>query len=179
MRGFFVAKDDSLRYEGGFVDDLYVDLDILNWMELIGLLRRGSYRNIKALFYNRQYFELFEGVKAVYNDATVLEMVAEMVLEGEIDVYVEHGVEEPEIVIHIIEGPPENGEENASEHVDGENVENGENADGQGGDYFVEVEVVQQRVEEDDSESDSDGESESVLSEYPDSDEYREVESDT
>ncbi|OMO77531.1 hypothetical protein COLO4_25099 [Corchorus olitorius] len=127
--GFFVATADSLRYEGGFVDDLYVDPDILNWMELIGLLRRGGYRNIKALFYNRQYFELFDGVKTVYNDATVLEMVAEMVLEG----------------------PPENGEENAGEHADGENgenaegenVENGENEDGQGGYDFVEVEVVQ------------------------------------
>ncbi|OMO60702.1 hypothetical protein COLO4_33771, partial [Corchorus olitorius] len=197
-QGFFVATDDSLRYEGGFVDDLYVDPDRLNWMELIGLLRRGGYRNIKDIFYKRQYFELFDGVKAVYNDKTVLEMVAEMVLEDEIDLYVEHGVEEPDdIAIHMIEGPPEN-------------VENGENADGQGGDDFVEVEVVQQRVEEDEervqvdeervqedeervqvdeerveedeervqvdeddsefSEFDSDGESESVLSEYPDSD---------
>ncbi|OMP07030.1 hypothetical protein COLO4_07691 [Corchorus olitorius] len=90
-------------------------------------------------------------------------MVAEMVLEGEIDVYVEHGVEEPnDIAIHMIEGPPENGEEIAGEHADGENgenaegenVENGENVDGQGGDDFVEVEEDEERVhvEEDDSE---------------------------
>ncbi|OMO81823.1 hypothetical protein COLO4_23420 [Corchorus olitorius] len=69
-------------------------------------------------------------------------MVAEMVLEGEIDVYVEHGVEEPEIAIHMIEGPPENGEDNA----DGQD---GQNVNDLGGDDFVKVEEDEERVQVD------------------------------
>ncbi|OMP10255.1 hypothetical protein COLO4_04678 [Corchorus olitorius] len=98
--------------------------------------------------------ELYVDPDSVYNNATILDKVVEMMIEGEIDVYVEHSVEKPEIAIHLIEGPPENGEQNAGEI--GENAVNGAIADDGdigdvgdlGGDDFVDVEVVQE-VEKD------------------------------
>ncbi|OMO69889.1 Phenylalanyl-tRNA synthetase, class IIc, beta subunit, archae/euk cytosolic [Corchorus olitorius] len=60
-------------------------------------------------------------------------MVAEMMLEGEIDVYVEHDVEEPEVALHLIEGPPANDGENGQQGENGEQAENADNNDGNGG----------------------------------------------
>ncbi|OMP08970.1 hypothetical protein COLO4_05936 [Corchorus olitorius] len=132
--GYFASEGDTLMYEGGLVDDLRVDPDRLSWYELNGVLRRGGYRNIKAIFYRRQYFSLADGIRIVDSDASVNSMVAEMMLEGEIDVYVEHGVEELEVALHLIEAPPANDGENGQQCENSEEAENAHNNDGNGGD---------------------------------------------
>ncbi|OMO90987.1 Zinc finger, PMZ-type [Corchorus capsularis] len=179
--GYFATEGDTLTYEGGLVDDLRVDPDRLSWYELSGVLRRGGYRNIKAIYYRIQYASLANGIRILDNDASVNSMVSEMMLEGTIDVYVEHGVEEPEVALHLIEGPPANDGENGNEG-DENNV---------GGAEFVDIEVEVEGAEqaayhgqvagEDASEvdnGDSGMDSDSVASSYRDSSDFGDLESD-
>ncbi|OMO62968.1 hypothetical protein COLO4_32795 [Corchorus olitorius] len=135
-QGSLVGTGEDLIYEGGFVDELQFDPDRIGYYNLINICERARYQNVHKMWYNRPGFKLVDGIKEIRDDASILDMVGEMyVNDGVIDVFIEHFVHEPEVIVGLIEnGPLEDGENGPLE--EGENLPNGYN-----GENLVDVNV--------------------------------------
>ncbi|OMP09156.1 hypothetical protein COLO4_05753 [Corchorus olitorius] len=110
-QGSLVGIGEDLIYEGGFVDELQFDPDRIGYYNFINICKRAGYQNVHKMWYNRPGFKLVDGIKEIRDDASILDMIGEMyVNDGVIDVFIEHFVHEPEVIVGLIEnGPLEDG----------------------------------------------------------------------
>ncbi|KMS65583.1 hypothetical protein BVRB_034500, partial [Beta vulgaris subsp. vulgaris] len=97
--GIFKKTGKGMEYIGGGGRTFPVDLDELCWFFLEDLAKKcGTYRVIDKIFYLIPGKTLDDGLRIVYRDKEVLEM-GEIAMKSRcIDLYVLHGVDEPQVV---------------------------------------------------------------------------------
>ncbi|OMO98822.1 Transposase, MuDR, plant [Corchorus capsularis] len=136
-----MGEDKNLSYEGGYVDDLEFNPDRVGYFDLLEICEKAGYENVSKIHYKIPGLCLGDGLREVHNDASVLDMIGELYLNnGVIDVYIEHGVDDPVLIVGLIDDGNDghdgnlgggndgnNGEDNGCNQNEGPNGENGEN----------------------------------------------------
>ena len=93
-RGLFKKSQDGLQYLGGEERRFNVDPDELCWFWLDELAKKcGPYMKIKEIYYLILGKSLEDGLRRVYADKEVLQMVEIVLAYGCIDLYVLHWVD--------------------------------------------------------------------------------------
>ena len=88
-----------MEYLGGKKRRFNVDPDELCWFWLKELAKKcGPYMKIKEIYYLILGNNIEDGLRTVYADKEVLHMVEIVLAYGCIDLYVLHGVDEPNVV---------------------------------------------------------------------------------
>ena len=95
-------KRDSfgmLYYEGRDYKTFAVDSDEMSWWELLDLAKKcGGYNEINNIQYCIPNMELENGLRNVYSDSEVREMVRLAWEHKVLNLYVVHGVDDPEFL---------------------------------------------------------------------------------
>ncbi|OMO99207.1 hypothetical protein COLO4_13436 [Corchorus olitorius] len=81
--GSFVGDDDNLSYEGGYVDDLDFDPDKVGYFDILEKCQNAGYENVSKIYYKRPGVSLSLGLRELYNDKSVLDMIGEMFLNND------------------------------------------------------------------------------------------------
>ena len=98
----FKKSHDGLLYLGGEERRFNVDPDELCWFWLEELAKKcGPYMKIEEIYYLIPGKSLEEGLRRVYAGKEVLQMAKIVLAYGCIDLYVLHGVDEPNVVLII------------------------------------------------------------------------------
>ncbi|CAH9146031.1 unnamed protein product [Cuscuta epithymum] len=97
--GSFRKINKKLVYLNGQSNSFEIDPDELCWFWLEELAKKcGTYNVIDQIFYLIPGMTLDKGLRKVYNDKEVLEMSAILVQSRSLDMYVLHGLDEPDMV---------------------------------------------------------------------------------
>ncbi|KAK9732443.1 hypothetical protein RND81_04G000600 [Saponaria officinalis] len=97
--GLFKKVGNKTYYVGGKIKNFEEDSDELCWFCLEELaLKCDIYKKINRIYYLLPGKSLEEGLRKVYNDKEVLEMIDIVAKNKVIDLYVEHGVDQPVIL---------------------------------------------------------------------------------
>ena len=98
-RGLFKKIKDGFQYLGDEERRFNVDPDELCWFWLDELAKKcGPYMKIKEIYYLILVKSLENGLRRVYADKEVLHMDEIVLAYGCINLYVLHGVDEPNVV---------------------------------------------------------------------------------
>ncbi|KAL2924184.1 Collagen alpha-1(XXVII) chain [Bienertia sinuspersici] len=96
MGGTFKRNSTGLQYIGGMGKTFQLDADELCWWFLQQLVKKcGDYASVERIFYLNPGESLDGGLRKVYSDNEVREMGAVALKWRSIELYVQHGVDEP------------------------------------------------------------------------------------
>ncbi|CAH9132447.1 unnamed protein product [Cuscuta epithymum] len=94
--GNFKCVPESM-YVGGQVDVLSIDPDLICYPHLMKCLKTGSYGNIKALYYKKPS-QCMKSLRELFDDKSTLDLIRLATSCGKCDIFVEHGLDEVELV---------------------------------------------------------------------------------
>ncbi|XP_022633076.1 uncharacterized protein LOC111241021 [Vigna radiata var. radiata] len=145
--GGTLIKDVPFKYIGGEITYWEVDLDKWCYFGIVGSLKHLGYMQVAELFYSVQHV-----LHKLYDDKGAMNMLKVAHYLGKVNLYVVHGVDNPEVVendvndvLYLCEGPVDSGEGSGVEDEEVEQhkaIEDGLDVDNEGG-----VEVHSEGVE--------------------------------
>ncbi|XP_019189737.1 PREDICTED: uncharacterized protein LOC109184147 [Ipomoea nil] len=94
--GNFV-KGSELQYINGDVVNVDIDSDLLSYPHLVKFIKEGQYGKIETLYYKAVY-EPLDKLRVLWNDATVLDLTALAIRFKSCDIYVDHGIDEADLI---------------------------------------------------------------------------------
>ncbi|CAH9114405.1 unnamed protein product [Cuscuta europaea] len=94
--GTFVQRPKTM-YKGGGVDCVEIDPDLICYPHLMKCLRSGRYGNIQGLYFKRPHDPMGE-LYELFDDKTTLHLIHLASHCGKIEVFVEHDLDEVELV---------------------------------------------------------------------------------
>ncbi|KAH7839200.1 hypothetical protein Vadar_001004 [Vaccinium darrowii] len=100
--------ENPLRYIDGLVnhvDDCVPDL--FSKLEVEDIVQRLGYNNLKMLWYRIPGLGLLNGLRVIGNDNDALDMTRYVKGHNQIEVYVEHIIDEVQVVSHLALPPPQ------------------------------------------------------------------------
>lgn len=101
--GLFKSTKNGTAYVGGEGKTYPVDPDELCWFFLEEMAKEcGGYRKIEMIYYLKPGCSLDDGLKRVYDDAEVRTMTEIVEKSRSIDLFVLHGVDEPDVVNDVL-----------------------------------------------------------------------------
>ncbi|CAH9121381.1 unnamed protein product [Cuscuta epithymum] len=104
--GNFVSLPETM-YVGGEVDCIPIDPDLICYPHLMKALQSGNYGNIKGLFYKKPS-DAMDDLLPLFNDASTLQLIHMASTCGQCEIYVEHGLDECELILPL-PGPNNEG----------------------------------------------------------------------
>ena len=99
--GRFVGEGSNLKYVNETVDDLTFDPDKVSFFELMNVCENAGFMNIRRIFYLIPGRTIGDGLRLVWDDDTTLDMIGYMLDYGVVDIFIDHGIDEPEIILNL------------------------------------------------------------------------------
>nr|GMD43844.1 Transposase, MuDR, plant [Ipomoea batatas] len=104
-----------IHHGGNFVKDYVwevdIDPDLLSYPHLVKFIKEGQYGKIETLYYKALH-EPLDKLRVLWNDASVLELTELAIKYRSCDIYVDHGIDDADLIpCYMLTGCEEIGEE--------------------------------------------------------------------
>ncbi|XP_031095305.1 uncharacterized protein LOC115999604 [Ipomoea triloba] len=94
--GSFV-QHPVMNYENGEVEEVTMDLDYLSYPHLLKYIKENRYGKIHSLSYKLPH-ERMENLRLLNNDRSTVDLMHFACVWGQVDIFVEHGLDDAEVV---------------------------------------------------------------------------------
>ncbi|CAH9111238.1 unnamed protein product, partial [Cuscuta epithymum] len=129
--GGIFRKVPELAYVGGEVGIVRLDPDLISYPHLMKSITEDTYKKVESLSFKSPE-DNFKMLKPLWNDASTMELIEMVMKWGTVDVYVEHGIDEPDFIpllpltsttevqteLQVEKEPPNGVEPQAEMHID-------------------------------------------------------------
>ena len=95
MGGTFI--NNPLRYVGGEINEWMIDPDYIGYHTFLKLVHIDKYKDVSTFSYCEPGLSFEEGIRVCYDNDSFIAMINHALHLGEFDVYVDHGVSQPEV----------------------------------------------------------------------------------